>query len=257
MCPSVGTNWAPSTRDASINGKRSRDSSADTVDRQAERLRPSGWRASASIRYGEDARCSVPTWCHPGSTPVPPRASGRAPRRTSSSACGSRSSGAGHEPGRVERRAARELTPIQEHHVGPAQTRQVVGDARPRHAAADTTTRARSSATARSLARSRASRRSEGRPSSWRVGRSASSRTQRSRCRAWTGPAARRPHRLAEVGHDPHQLQASAARIGGFLEVEGQQPLLRVVGERVVDREVPRSKNGSPIPAYSWSTTHT
>ena len=71
MCPSVGTNWAPSTRDASISGKRSSASSVDTISTGSPKdFAHPAWRASASIRYGEDARCSVPTWCHPGSTPV-------------------------------------------------------------------------------------------------------------------------------------------------------------------------------------------
>ena len=51
MCPSVGTNWAPSTRDASISGKRSSASSVDTISTGSPKdFAHPAWRASASIR---------------------------------------------------------------------------------------------------------------------------------------------------------------------------------------------------------------
>ena len=51
MCPSVGTNWAPSTRDASISGKRSSASSVETISTGSPKdFAHPAWRASASIR---------------------------------------------------------------------------------------------------------------------------------------------------------------------------------------------------------------
>src|SRR4051812_38394421 len=38
------------------------------------------------------------------------------------------------------------------------------------------------------------------------------------------------PHRLPEVRHDPHQLQTGAMPVGRLPEVQGEQPLLRIVG---------------------------
>jgi hypothetical protein len=100
----------------------------------------------------------------------------------------------GDEAGRVERRTARELTPVHEEHVGPAQAGQVIGDAGPGHSAADDDDPGAIVGHAvSSLARSRASPRIAGPPSWWTADRSDAWRTPRSRCRASTNPAARLP----------------------------------------------------------------
>src|SRR4029453_18889758 len=74
---SVGTNCAPKTFETSSSGNRSSASEAETISTgKPKLLAHPAWRASASSRYGEEARCSVPTWCHPTSTPVSASSSG-------------------------------------------------------------------------------------------------------------------------------------------------------------------------------------
>ena len=76
-CPSVGTNCAPNTFETSSSGNRSSASEAETISTgRPKLLAHPACRASASSRYGEDARCNVPTWCHPTSTPVSASSSG-------------------------------------------------------------------------------------------------------------------------------------------------------------------------------------
>ena len=148
------------------------------------------------------------------------------------------------EPGRVEGRAGRQVGPLDEHDVVPAEPRQPVEDRAAAHAAADDD----GARTVRH--RSARRKRSESAVSSIR---SKCSAAYASKSNSMLGDRLLHdaPHRLAEVGHEPH-LHERALLLD---PVGGEQERVVLVSSRPwLTEKFARSKKRSPMPAYSQST---
>ena len=156
------------------------------------------------------------------------------------------------EAGRVEGRARGELRALEQDDVLPAQFRQVVGERGAADAAADDhaagavgqlSPRHRRPPPARS--RSRGRRRSSRIRLEVLVGVVGEVEVE-----VGEGALEDPPHRLAEVGHEPHQPQRgeSGRRSAGWLEVGVEQGRLLALVELVVDGEVAEVEVAVPHP---------
>ena len=137
--PSVGRWTAPSTPSVDISGNSAFASSGPMSSSGSPNvLAQPACRRSSSRRSGLDASRSEPTSCHDGSTPV--SAASRRYRSAPYIIIRVRVTELRSWPdeaGGMERRAARQLRPIDEHDVAPAELGEVIRDRGAAHPTAD------------------------------------------------------------------------------------------------------------------------